>query len=264
MTTWIFGIADLAFRLEGPENWLSALEKAWSTWQPNSAPQPWNLTIKTSDLAVPLAPLFEAKLKCQSGVCHLEAPGYKVCIDAKSKCGEMLAHPEAKPADVGYFLRVAFAMHAFTQGAMLFHAACVVHHDKGYLLFGLSGSGKTTAARLSAPDPVLNDDLLLLWPSAEGWLVYSTPFGKSRGTRRVVPVQAALRLVQDTDVYLEPLSPGRVLSELVANSPIISGDRTQLPALMARWTQFIDQVPVRALHFRKDPTFWEVIDAEWK
>ncbi|TFG65906.1 MAG: hypothetical protein E4H27_10395, partial [Anaerolineales bacterium] len=123
MTAWVFGIADLAFRLEGPENWLSALEHTWSTWQPNSALQSWTLKINTpQDMPIPVAPLFEAKLKCQGGVCTLRAPGFNVRIDAKTKCGEMLTHPLAKTADVGYFLRVAVAMHAFAQGAILFHA----------------------------------------------------------------------------------------------------------------------------------------------
>lgn len=79
----------------------------------------------------------------------------------------------------------------------------------------------------------------------------------------VAPLQAALRLVQDKQVYLAPLSKGRALTELVANSPIISADRILVTKLMARWMEFMDQIPVRALHFKKDPTFWEVIDAEW-
>ncbi len=265
MTKWVFGIADLAFRLEGPEKWVSSLENAWSIWQSTTDKQSWELTIKTDqDMVAPSAPLFEVKPICRGGICTLHAQGFKVRIDAKMRCGEMITHPVATAADVGYFLRVAVAMNAFTHGAMLFHAACVVHHEKGYLLFGLSGSGKTTAARLSDPDPVLNDDLLLLWPDDGRWFVYSTPFGKRRGTRMVAPLQAVLRLVQDKAVFLEPLSKGRALTELVANTPIISADRILLPELMTRWTQFIDEVPVRALHFRKDNTFWEVIDAEWE
>ncbi|MDF1512955.1 MAG: hypothetical protein P1S60_04000 [Anaerolineae bacterium] len=263
---WTFGIANLALKLVGPDNWLSPLASAWAPWHTAAGDsQPWNLVINMdAALAVPEAPLFAVEPHCRGGMCILEAPGYKVQIDAGSIYGEMVAHPEAQVADVGYFLRVAVALCAFTHRAMLFHAACVVHHEKGYLLFGLSGSGKTTASLLSAPDQVLNDDLLLLWPVEGGWDVYGTPFGKRRGSRMVAPLQAALRLVQDTDVYLEPLSKGRALTELVANSPIVSADRVWLPELMERWMQFMDQVPVQALHFKKDPSFWEVIDAQWK
>jgi hypothetical protein len=264
MKQWDFGIADLTFRLEGPENWLSPLEKAWSNWHSETDAQSWILKIKTDpEMTEPVTLLFEAESMCQDGMCTLKAQGFDVRLDSQLRCGEMIAHPVATAADVAYFLRVAVALHAFAQGAMLFHAACVVHREKGYLLFGLSGSGKTTAAKLSGLDPVLNDDLLLLWPANERWLVYSTPFGKRRGTRMIAPLQAALRLLQDQEVFLEPLSQGRALTELVANTPIISADRVLLPELMTRWIQFMDQVPVCALHFRKDPTFWEVIDAEW-
>ena len=262
---WVFSLAGLAFRVEGPEHLLSTLENAWSHLQSKPDTQPWDLKIKTDQYPeIPNEPLFQAQPRCLDGICTLEVQGCKVRIDTHMKYGEMLTHPATTAIDVGYFLRVAVALKAFTHSSMLFHAACVVHNEKGYLLFGLSGSGKTTAAKLSAPDPVLNDDLLLLRPDEERWLVYSTPFGKRRGTRMVVPLQAALRLVQDKDDFIAPLSKGRALTELLANTPIVSVDRTMLPELMTRWTKFIDQVPVRALHFRKDSTFWEVIDAEWE
>ena len=265
MYKWDFSFAGLAFRVEGPKHLISPLEKAWSPWQSDSKVQPWVLSIKTDEYpAAPNEALFQAKPECLDGICTLQTHGFLARIDAQKKYGEMLTNPAATAADVDYFLRVAVALNAFTQFSFLFHAACVVHNEKGYLLFGLSGSGKTTAAKLSYPDPVLNDDLLLLKPDGGRWLVYSTPFGKRRDTRLVAPLFAALRLVQDKDVFLEPLSRGRALTELLANTPIISVDKTLLPELMTRWMQFIDRIPVRALHFRKDSTFWEVIDAEWE
>jgi hypothetical protein len=262
---WVFSIGGLAFQLEGPEHMISPLEKAWAPWRITGSAQSWVLSVKPD--AFPSegsGELFLAKPQCMNGVCVLQTPGYKMCIDSQRRSGELLTHPAASAVDLDYFVRVALALQAFTHSAMLFHAACVVHKEKGYLLFGLSGSGKTTAAKLSAPDPVLNDDLLLLKPEAGQWLVYGTPFGKRRGTRLVTSLHAALRLIQDRDVFLSPLTKGRALTELLANTPIISVDKGWLPVLMTRWTQFIEQIPVQALHFRKDSTFWEVIDAEWE
>jgi hypothetical protein len=263
--SWTFNIMGLGFHLVGPEVLITPLENAWSLWQSDIDSEPWELTIQND--VYPDAPgesLFMAMPKCLDGLCSLQTHGFKVDIDTRNKCGVMLANPSATAADVSYFMRVAVALQAFTQSAMLFHAACVIHNDKGYLLFGLSGSGKTTAAKLSDPDPVLNDDLLLLRPEDGCWLVHSTPFGKRRGSQMVAPLQAALRLVQDTQDFLAPLSKGQALTELLANTPVVSSDRILLPELMNRWMLFIDQVPVRALHFRKDSTFWEVIDAEWE
>jgi hypothetical protein len=265
MYKWNFNLAGLPFQIEGPENVLSPLETAWLPWQAHADIDPWFLKIVTSQEPVVLAEeLFGAKPNCLDGICTLQVKGVKVRLDSRKKYGEMLAHPAVTVGDVAYFIRVAVALNAFSQSAMLFHAACVVHNEKGYLLFGLSGSGKTTASKFSAPDPVLNDDLLILKRHDDQWLVYSTPFGKRRGTKLVAPLQAALRLIQDKEDFLAPFSKGRALSELVANTPIVSVDRILLPELMVRWSNFIAQVPVRALHFRKDSTFWEVIDAEWE
>ncbi len=256
------GIAGLSLAASGPEQWVAPLRHAWSPWRPEEGLPSWSLTVAADEsLEAPRAPLFEAVPQCRDGLCTLAAPGFAGRIDARAGEGRLRAHPRAEPNDAGYFLRVALALQAFTRGGLLFHAAGVVHRGKGYAFFGLSGSGKTTAARLSTPDPVLNDDLLLLWPEADRWWIYSTPFGKGRGSLQRAPLRALLRLIKDTEVFLAPMAGGRALGELVANTPVLSGDARSLPEVIARWRAIRTGVPVQALHFRRDPTFWEVIDA---
>lgn len=257
------GIAGTALRVYGPEPWLAPLRAAWDAWMPIEATLPWDVAlIVDANLAAPEGPLFDARPRCQGGVCTLLAPGFQGEVDAGQGVGLMRAHPAATPADIGYFLRVVLAVQAFARGGMLFHTAGIVHRGKGYALFGVSGSGKTTAAHFSAPDPVLNDDLVLLWPAAEGWQMFATPFGKRRGAARVAPLRALLRLVKDQDVFLASLSPGQTLGELVSNTPVLSADPLWLPEVMARWEALLAATPIYALHFRRDPTFWEVVDAE--
>lgn len=258
-----FGIAGTALRAYGPEAWLAPLRTAWATWQPAPGTAPWDVHL-TADVSLPVphGPLFEALPRVQGGVCALAAPGFEGEVSAATGTAHLRAHPQAEPADIGYFLRVVLAVQAFARGGMLFHTAGIVHRGQGYALFGVSGSGKTTAAHLSAPDGVLNDDLVLLWPAAAGWQMYATPFGKRRGDARVAPLRALLRLLKDPDVFLTPLSLGRALGELVANTPVLSADPLWLPEVLARWEGLLGAIPVYALHFRRDATFWEVIDAE--
>jgi hypothetical protein len=92
----------------------------------------------------------------------------------------------------------------------------------------------------------------------------ATPFGKRRGDVRRAPLSALLRLVKSPDVSIDRLPPGRALAELVANSPVVSGDPEWLPLLMARWERVLRDVPVYALQFRKDASFWEAMDAEFE
>jgi len=257
------GIAGTALRVHGPEVWLMPLCSAWATWQSVPKTVPWDVELTAdASLPVPQAPLFEAIPHSRGGICTLAAPGFEGEVSTATGAAHLRAHPEAEPADIGYFLRVALAVQAFARGGMLFHTAGIVHRGQGYALFGVSGSGKTTAAHFSTPDPVLNDDLVLLWPSMAGWQMYATPFGKRRGAVRVAPLRALLRLVKDTNVSLMPLSPGRALGELVANTPVLSADSLWLPEVLARWEALLNAIPVYTLHFRRDATFWEVIDAE--
>ena len=257
------GIAGTALRARGPAAWVDPLRAAWATWQPGPETTPWDVQLTAdASLPVPQAPLFEAIPGAQGGVCTLAAPGFDGEVSASTGTAHLRAHPAATPGDAGYFLRVVLAVQAFVRGGMLFHTAGIVHRGRGYAFFGVSGSGKTTAAHFSAPDPVLNDDLVLLWPAATGWQMYATPFGRRRGEARVVPLYVLLRLLKDRDVSLAPLSPGRALGELVANTPVLSADPLWLPEVMARWEVLLSAVPVYALHFRRDATFWEVIDAE--
>jgi hypothetical protein len=263
VTTLDLGIAGTALRVRGPAEWLGPLCTAWATWQPAPGSVSWNVQLAAdASLPEPQGPLFEAIPRSQGGVCALAAPGFVGDVSAVTGAACLRAHPAATPGDIGYFLRVVLALQAFARGGLLFHTAGIVHRERGYAFFGVSGSGKTTAAHFSAPDPVLNDDLVLLWPAASGWQMYATPFGKRRGDVRVAPLHALLRLLKDQNVFLAPLSPGRALAELVANTPVLSADPQWLPAALARWEALLGVVPVYALHFRRDATFWEVIDAE--
>ena len=153
--------------------------------------------------------------------------------------------------DIDYFLRVAYALLAFRAGGILFHGAGIIHQGKGYLFFGHSGVGKTTVARLSTGDRILNDDLVILMPpiallapeslpclgealtsriNPQAWSIHSTPFWNPtqvKPSQLSVDLAAMFHLVQDQRVYLEPLSRGQALAELVASVPVISTDARQ-------------------------------------
>ena len=208
------------------------------------------------------------------GSAHFDAPGYEGMIDDKSGRG-WLTLSSARPVnDVDYFMRVASALLAFRLGGLLFHAAGIVRDGWGYVFFGYSGSGKTTVARLSSnavvpnvvvPNAVvLNDDLLLLMPSSQGWAVHATPFWNPEQVSPAgvcsAPVAGLFRLVQDRQVYLEDMEPGQALAELIASAPVISADLSRLGDLLERGRQLAHAVPIHKLHFLPDASFWDVIE----
>ncbi len=192
-------------------------------------------------------------------------PGFQGEIDLQAGRA-VLALASSDPfADLDYFVRVIYALLLFEIGGLLFHSAGILRGGKVFLFFGHSGSGKSTVARLSAGEVVLNDDLVALRPAGGAWVVYATPFGggdfRSADGEGRGPLAALLRLVQDQQVSLEPMRPGQALAEVVSNIPIIPANPRMGDAVLARGQAVLAAAPAYRLHFQPAPTFWKVIDA---
>lgn len=260
---WTFEVGGISLTLVGPTVWIEPFAQGWAPWAGGSPGLEVHL-VQDTTLPTPNGSFLTARPRFAGGRCLLEASGFVGKIAPEEELVLLRAHPAAKPDDLAYFVRTTFALRAFDQGALLFHAAGVVHHGVAYAFFGHSGSGKTTAARLSEGKPVLNDDLLLLRPTKTGWEAYATPFGRRRIPEvRSAPLRALLRLVQATEERLAPMSRGRALGELVANFPVVNADPIRSQALLARCEEILQTETVSLLQFRRSDTFWEVIDAHF-
>lgn len=261
--SWTLRISDLSLQIEGPAGWVDWLSGQWPAWIDSQPGDAWKLSLAVGSAAPNSPPLYQARPGFADGICRVTAPGFSGRIEPERGIAHLSAHPQADLSDLSIFVRTCLALQVFEQGGLLFHAAGVVRAGRGYALFGHSGCGKTTAASLSKDDLVLNDDLILIKPGEPEWQLWGTPFGGDwLPQARPVPLHGLLRLVPGQEDQLEALGPGVILGEVVANSPVINAYPTQLPALLARWEDVLSNVPARALHFRKSPAFWEVIDAE--
>ncbi len=217
--------------------------------------------------------LLDTGLIFKDRICKFTAPGYDGFIDVGKERGDLKLSSVQPVEDVDYFLRVAYALLAFEAGGLLFHAAGVVRNGWTFLFFGHSGSGKTTVARLSKNDIVLNDDLVMLLPDSQGsqersnWVAYATPFWNPtqvRPTPHSAPCAGLYRLVQDRDVFLEPMSQGQALAEMVSNVPVIPDDPTRNSELLKRGMDLLGAMPAYLLHFLPDDSFWDAVESAFE
>lgn len=204
---------------------------------------------------------------------HLRTDGVTYRLDAPEICGRIAptqrqASLQFNSADaqgeLEYFLRTACALLAYHEGGLLVHGAALMREGAVSLFVGQSGSGKSTVVALSPAATALSDDMVIVRPTAAGWVVHGTPFWNATTLKRDGQTQAGrlagiYKLIQDVDVYLEPLRGVAAAAELVANCPVVNGDPAALTGLLARCQQLAADVPVRRLHFRKDPSFWELL-----
>ncbi len=260
---WALQVQRIGLVLEGPDSWLQPLAEAWADWQGDEGQAALSLSlVADATLDPPQQPLFSVPFQFTQRLCRQRAAGFETMIDVTSGKALLRAHPQAGLEDVAYVVRAAFALAAFAQGSLLFHSTAVVHRERAYVFYGLSGSGKTTTARLSRPRPVLNDDLVLLCYNDERWTAWATPFGLRRDPNVVsAPLRAFLRLYKAQEDRVAPMAPAVARAELLANTPVVNADPQRVPGLMDVWDNILTGIPACALYFRKSPDFWEVVDA---
>jgi len=196
---------------------------------------------------------------------HIEFESYfeKGWADRARGVGELALRSQGDPEN---FLRVLYTWLVLEQSGLLLHAAGVISRGQGYVFFGPSGSGKTTTARLSLDKTVLSDDLVIIKKHAASgkfWL-YGVPFRGDLVEAPRVNAEAELRgvfaLVKDSEHRVEPLAPPEALARISACVPFVMAQPQNSQRVMSIAAELAVSVPVRALHFRRDPGFWKVID----
>lgn len=262
-TPWVLQAAGLCVGLEcTPAGAAEKLVRRYDAFQAPAGTRPQITLRVVLEPADKLSGLMALNSGSWSGRVRLVGDGYQGWLDLEAGRGELEIRSAHALVELDYFMRLTYAHLAFFAGGLLFHAAAIVQDGRGYVFFGPSGSGKTTAAGLSHHGNVLNDDLVILLPENGGWSVHATPFWNPSQVAPH-PGQARLtglyRLVQDTRVYLEPLSAALGAAELVASTPLFASSVTNAPVLLERSRAISSAVPACRLHFRKDPSFWEVV-----
>ena len=161
-------------------------------------------------------------------------------------------------------LRACLAWVVLLRGGFMLHAASVVRGGRCYLFFGNSGSGKSTISAICGGQ-VISDDLTMMLPGKAGFEAIGSPF---RGTYTACddlteryPVAGAFRLRKAPVPSVRPMPRGVAFADFVANLPFVVGEIDGHPAAWDLISSAFAKIPVFELHFRKDDSFWNVIDA---
>ncbi|HEY3266236.1 MAG TPA: hypothetical protein VGM37_04870 [Armatimonadota bacterium] len=161
-------------------------------------------------------------------------------------------------------LRVFFTAYLVDLQGIMIHGASAVGNDGlARLFFGVSGAGKTTTARLSAPRRILSDEITILRRIGDGYRAYGTPFWgelQKNGDNVSAPLSSLNVLVKDASVYLEPVKPRVAMQALLPCVLFFAHENHLVNSAVDRVADMVATIPAAKMHFLPDNTFWRLFE----
>lgn len=159
-------------------------------------------------------------------------------------------------------LKIMLAGWLARQGGLLVHGVGVEHRGRAALWVGPSGAGKSTLGSLWARQggTVLADELVAVWPGAEGWRAAGTPWNVG------APVEGALRavgtLAWEAAPSWQPASASAVARVLLLNALLPESSPAGRSYLLAAASRLLGAVQGARLAFALEPSVGQVLRAE--
>ncbi|XXF81371.1 hypothetical protein P2318_16900 [Myxococcaceae bacterium GXIMD 01537] len=149
-------------------------------------------------------------------------------------------------------LKVMLAGELARRGGLLVHGVAVEHAGRAALLVGHSGAGKSTLGGLwrASGGTVLADELVAVWPGADGWRAAGTPW--NTGLPREAPLRAVGTLAWDAQARWEPQPAGEVARVLLLNALLPVSSAEGRAGLMAFAARLLSEVETARLVFPRD------------
>ncbi|TYP69145.1 hypothetical protein [Paenibacillus methanolicus] len=188
---------------------------------------------------------------------------YELRVDSAYKQASMRVHD-------GLALKHAFmqmfSLYAvYTGWGLLMHASCVRSRSEAHIFTGPSGAGKSTAAALSSPRGIYADEAALVKIGPDGATVFHSPFRSDLHTGIADqlapgPLSSVHLLRQSADDRRVPVPLSDAVLAMMRTVFYWNPTPASTRFIMLKLGELARSVPVYELYFRKEPTFWELIE----
>ncbi|MFH1159978.1 MAG: hypothetical protein V1733_03405 [bacterium] len=172
------------------------------------------------------------------------------------------------PAFMTYesIIRIFYSLLTVENHGFLLHASSLIHKEKGYSFFGLSGSGKSTVVKLSESDECLTDELTMIKKDQGRYITAGTPFhGEIPLYINKTAALANMFLLKKSETtHFRKMSRSEIYPILLRNVLFFSDDWELRQKIFTTIIDLADRVAIYEMNFEKNEKFWRIIDHGFK
>ena len=160
-------------------------------------------------------------------------------------------------------LMLSYITHS--HNGILIHASGVTDGQKGYVFSAVSGTGKSTMARLWQKQgaKIINDDRLILIPREENVMMTNTPMPYYQDVYKESNVNAIFLLKQSKTNYIEKLTGASAIARLMANCIQFLYNKKMVGQHLKSITGIVERCPVYELGFKPTTEITDIIRSEF-
>lgn len=150
----------------------------------------------------------------------------------------------------------------FHNWGLMIHSSCVIDGGTAHMFSGTSGAGKSTAAQLSYPRPLLSDEASLLKITPDRVTVFNSPFRSDVSALAggsPCPLASIQLLHQFPENRRDRLDKAAGLLQLMNKVFYWTNSPEEMAKVISLLKQLIEQVPIYDLYFQKSSAFWKLI-----
>jgi hypothetical protein len=238
------------------------LEERYAGFVIPSADAPYRFEIQLDPLGEPSDE--DARVSREGSTWYFRRGDFRAHWEARTGRGHIRQCPN--PYSIDTVLRLTHSLILAAQGGFLVHAASAIRGGAAYLFAGVSGTGKTTMARLAPRDAVvLTDEISYVRRIGGGYRAYGTPFAGElarSGANTSAPIRALYLLEQGRENRVERVSTLDAARALMRHVLFFAHEPEMVARVFDAVLRFVSVVEVSRLVFAPDARAWELIGSE--
>ncbi|WP_191565599.1 hypothetical protein [Metabacillus idriensis] len=203
---------------------------------------------------------YDVYIQNHSNIIEFIRADYKINVDYAYKSAQILAHSELALKHAIMNLYSSFIVHK--NWGILLHSSCVLENDGAHIFTGHSGAGKSTAAKLSAPRPLLSDEATIIKIDKDRILAYDSPFRSELYGHAPVSDTKLLSidlLHQSLSIERNRVDKSSALLALFDKVFYWPSNKEETKRILTMLRFLVEQVDIYDLYFQKNNQFWEMI-----